>query len=192
MDRNMDPTSWSERFFSDIVQRQLGLYTTYLTRPAVRRVVDALFGDPGADAGRNRGVTSVGCGRGYLESMLTQHVDEVVAIDVHNGDLTETARLALLHPDAHGSDYISCEYPIVPVPAHHTLFFCFPFIDPCVFERYLQLYLGTRVVFIYNASCSPSPDVTVPGFQRVACDVYPFSDVTPLPVIAVFERVPKV
>ena len=77
-------SSWSKRFYSDLIQRHIGLYTTYLTRPAVRCVVDYLFGDKSPNAGRNRGVTSVGCGHGYLEAMLTQHVDEVVAIDVHN------------------------------------------------------------------------------------------------------------
>jgi hypothetical protein len=182
-------SSWSKRFYSDIIQRHIGLYTTYLTRPAVRCVVDYLFGDKSPNAGRNRGVTSVGCGHGYLEAMLTQHMDEVVAIDVHNCDLTMTARLSLLHPDAHGSDYIQCEYPNQTVPAHHTLFFCFPYMEDCVFVRYIQLYRGNRIVLLYNSSCNPFPDKTIPGFQQVICDVYVYSEVDPLPMIAVFERI---
>jgi hypothetical protein len=177
---------WTKRYFSKLIQRRLGLATTSLTRKAVRCVVDYLFGDTSIDAGDGRGVTSVGCGRGLLEVMLTQHVDEVVAIDIFLDDLTEAARLALSYPDAQGSDYIECECPVKPIPKHHTLFFAFPYMDDCVFDCYVKLYRGDRIVILGDSSCKPMPETTIHGFKQTVCDIYPYSHLRP--VITVFER----
>jgi hypothetical protein len=179
-------SSWTKRYFSKLIQRRLGLVTTSLTRKAVRCVIDYLFGD--TDTTDGRGVTSVGCGRGLLEAMLTQHVDEVVAIDIFLDDLTEAARLVLSDPLAPDCDYIECECPVRPIPKHHTLFFAFPYIDDCVFDCYVKLYRGDRIVILGDSSCKPTPDTIIPGFRRTVSDVYPYSHTNLCPIIAVFER----
>jgi hypothetical protein len=138
-----------------------------------------------------QGVTSVGCGLGFLEAMLSQHIDEVVAIDVFKtADIAEIAKLVLLHPDAQGCDYIQCAYPVLPIPSHHTLFFSFPVIDADAFHRYVELYRGNRIVFLGDVSCKPVvvPEMTISGYRRILCDEYPYSPVYPHPLIIVFER----
>lgn len=133
-------------------------------------------------------VTSVGCGQGQLEALLSMFVDTVVGVDSGGiDDLCPTAQqtVTFVAVRSGGADDRGVRKR-ARVPHDHALLFCFP-IASIPFRKYVERYRGNTIVVIADESCTPGPSVTVPGFRLVVSEVFPAPGTQPL--MRVFKRV---
>lgn len=149
-----------------------------LNRASVSRLAQHLGG---------HGVTSIGCGRGELEALLSMFIDEVVGVEAGNGkSMCPTARKTVTFSRIRGRLERRQDVPLIAqVPAHHAMLFCFP-IAQIPFKEYVDEYCGSTIVVISDDTCDPGPDVVIPGFELAASEMFPAPGRTPL--MRVFRR----
>lgn len=97
------------------------------------------------------GATSIGCGQGLLEFLLSEYFKDVVGVDVQEQSEVQQFVLEKMH-----YRQVTRQGEVVNVPSNHALIFCWGTRAP--WQEYIKKYNGNCLVIISDESCDPHPE----------------------------------